>query len=534
MTEISNQGKDDDSTLASEEIGREILHSREPETQLLTNPIGDGLNSTDHSTRRGMPEAFPSTEVYAGTYFGDYQILEEIARGGMGVVYKARHSKLDRIVAIKMILEGEFASKEMIARFFIEAQAAATLDHPGIVPVYEIGQFNGKHFFAMGFVEGKSLAEKISQGPLLPREAAELMLKITEAIEFAHKKKIIHRDLKPANILLDIKGEPKITDFGLARRMQDNSGITRTGATMGTPSYMPPEQISPKAGEVGPPADIYSLGAILYCMLTGRPPFQAATAMDTLLQVLDQEPAPIRMINRHVSPDLEAIAMKCLSKRADQRYSSAQELGEDLGRYLSGESVIASNSKWSNRIIQLVSRNRDDERLLEWSSIIKVFSLIVLCTESLIQFMAMQDQMNRILLIRFFQLAAFGGVLFWHRKIWFGSVHPAISQMLALWFTFFIACYLHVIIVMERKWLDGDSKSLNYFASYPSFSLFSGFLFSALGRQYWGGCYIIAAAFFLLAVIEPFFNQWSPLLFGIVWFSVLMVIARRLSQLANR
>jgi eukaryotic-like serine/threonine-protein kinase len=229
-------------------------------------------------------------------YFGDYELLEEIARGGMGVVYKARQSTLKRIVALKMILSGQLAGEEAVARFYAEAEAAAKLDHPNIVPIFEIGQHQGQHFFSMTLVEGESLAHKVAAGPLPPREAAQLMKKIAEAIAYAHVEGVVHRDLKPANVLLDKDGEPRVTDFGLAKHApaaplagdsaKADAHFTVTGQVLGTPGYMPPEQAAGKADEVGILSDVYSLGAMLYCLLTGRPPFQAANPLDTLLQVL--------------------------------------------------------------------------------------------------------------------------------------------------------------------------------------------------------------------------------------------------------
>jgi serine/threonine-protein kinase len=235
-------------------------------------------------------------------YFGDYELLREIARGGMGVVYRARQVSLNRPVALKMILAGQLASDDEVKRLYMEAEAAANLDHPGIVPIYEIGEHEGQHFFSMGFVEGTSLAARVADGPLPPREAATLTMKVAEAVQFAHEKGVIHRDLKPANVLLDAQGQPRVTDFGLAKKLQADSGLTHTGQVMGTPSYMPPEQAEGK--NVGPPADVYALGAILYCLLSGRPPFQAATPMDTLIQVVGQDPVPVRQLNATVPRDL--------------------------------------------------------------------------------------------------------------------------------------------------------------------------------------------------------------------------------------
>jgi WD40 repeat protein/tRNA A-37 threonylcarbamoyl transferase component Bud32 len=291
-------------------------------------------------------------------YFGDYELLSEIARGGMGVVYKARQVNLNRVVALKMILSGNFASNEEVQRFRTEAEAAANLDHPGIVPIYEIGLHEGQHFFSMGYVDGCSLADRVRNGPLPPKEAAELTKKIAEAIAFAHSRNVIHRDLKPANVLLDQNREPKVTDFGLARKTDTDSGMTRTGAVMGTPSYMPPEQAAGKTNEVGPLSDVYSLGAILYCLLTGRPPLQAANAIDTLKQVMEKEPVSVSTLNPEIQRDLETICHKALQKEPKKRYESAKALADDLGRWQRGEPITARAVSTAERAWRWVKRNQ--------------------------------------------------------------------------------------------------------------------------------------------------------------------------------
>jgi WD40 repeat protein len=290
------------------------------------------------SSAPAPPDASESARV---RYFGDYEITRELARGGMGVVFQARQMSLNRPVALKMILAGQLANETDVKRFYTEAEAAANLDHPGIVPIYEVGQHEGQHYFSMGFVEGQSLAQRLADGPLPPREAAALMVQVAEAIDYAHRRGVIHRDLKPGNILLDRNGHPRVTDFGLAKRIQGDSGLTGSGQIMGTPSYMPPEQAGGNRGEVGPASDVYALGATLYALVTGRPPFQAATAMDTVLQVITEEPVPPRRLNPSVPRDLETICLKCLEKEPVKRYTSASTLAEDLRRYLAGEPILA-------------------------------------------------------------------------------------------------------------------------------------------------------------------------------------------------
>jgi len=222
------------------------------------------------------------------------------------------------------------------------------------VPIYEIGEHEGQHFFSMGFVEGTSLAAKVADGPLPPREAATLTMKVAEAVQFAHEKGVIHRDLKPANVLLDVQGQPKVTDFGLAKKLQADSGLTHTGQVMGTPSYMPPEQAEGR--NVGPPADVYALGAILYCLLTGRPPFQAATPMDTLLQVVGQDPVPVRQLNATVPRDLETICLKCLEKEPRRRYGSARAFGRRTASVPLGRADRGAASGPTERAVKWVRR----------------------------------------------------------------------------------------------------------------------------------------------------------------------------------
>jgi WD40 repeat protein/tRNA A-37 threonylcarbamoyl transferase component Bud32 len=317
----------------------------------------------DEPTRPVEQRGVPSPKDVV-RYFGDYELLEEIARGGMGVVFKARQVTLNRIVAVKMILSGRLASPQDVERFHTEAEAAAKLDHPGIVPIYEVGQDDGQHYFSMGFVDGQSLSARIAIGPLPDREAAVLVRTVAEAVQYAHEKGVIHRDLKPGNILLDLQGQPRVTDFGLAKLTESVSELTATGQILGTPGYMPPEQAAAAVGAVGRLSDVYSLGAILYCVLTGRPPFQAATPIETLLQVQQQEPVPPRQLNPSIPLDLDTIVLKCLDKSPSRRYASAQALADELRRFLEGRPVVARRIGQAERLRRWCRRNRAVAALL--------------------------------------------------------------------------------------------------------------------------------------------------------------------------
>ena len=299
------------------------------------------------------PAALPTAEL---PRIPGYEVQGELGRGGMGVVYRAWHLRLDRPVALKMLLVGPFARPKERERFLREAQALAALEHPNIVQVHEFGDLDGLPYFTMEYVEGGSLALKLSGTPLPTREAAALSATLAEAVQAAHQGGIIHRDLKPANVLLTAAGTPKIADFGLARRLDGGAGATRTGTALGTPSYMAPEQARGERGAAEPPVDIYALGAILYELLTGRPPFRAESVEETMRQVLSEEPVAPSRLNASVPRDLETICLKCLHKEPHLRYAGAAALAEDLHHFLRGEAITARPERWLGRLARRVRR----------------------------------------------------------------------------------------------------------------------------------------------------------------------------------
>jgi serine/threonine-protein kinase len=340
--------------------------------------------AVDQSQRESRPFALPQT-------IDDYELFEELGRGGMGVVYRARQKSLDRIVALKIVLAGSSATRADLARFRGEAETAAQLNHPHIVPVYEVGQHNSLSYFTMRYVRGTTLAERVAPGPLPSRAAAELLAPVARAIAEAHNKGVLHRDLKPSNILIDSEGLPYVSDFGLAKRLvpdavgdaltQPFRQLTQTGAIIGTPGFMSPEQAAGSRGTIGVSTDIYSLGAILYSMLTGRPPFQAASPVDTVLMILEQDPVSPQLLNPQVDRDLEMIALKCLQKPAELRYSTADELAADLEAYLADEPISARSGRFTQIMTRAFRETHHAAVLENWGLLWILHSavLLVLC-----------------------------------------------------------------------------------------------------------------------------------------------------------
>jgi WD40 repeat protein/tRNA A-37 threonylcarbamoyl transferase component Bud32 len=338
MTDPAQQGKAPSSESPPPNDERTLVQDpADKRTRDLQLP--DGIKLQTGAMGAGPPPAeLPNAPL---SRIGEHELLSEIGRGGMGVVFKARHVRLHRVVALKMILGGLLARPEDLQRFETEAAAAAQLQHPNIVALYEVGTHDGQPYFSMEYISGSSLAQRVPLGVLPGRLAASYLERLARAVHYAHGRGVIHRDLKPANVLLDDTDQPKITDFGLAKLLQGNSGQTRSGAILGTPSYMAPEQAGGKSKQIGPATDVYGLGAILYECLTGLPPFRGETPMDTVLQVMESDPVPPRLLNPKIDADLETICLKCLEKDPAQRYDSGEELADDLRRFLDGEPIAA-------------------------------------------------------------------------------------------------------------------------------------------------------------------------------------------------
>ncbi len=388
--------------------------------------------------------------------FGDYELLDKIGEGGMGVVYRARQISLGRIVAIKMIQRGALASSSDVARFRAEAAAAAHLEHPHIVPVYEVGQHEGQPYFSMKYVGGTTLAKKLADGPLPPRATAALLLPVCRAITHAHQQGIIHRDLKPSNILIDGDGQPLVGDFGLAKRIDVDraaegpavaEALTRTGAILGTPSYMSPEQAAGSRGKVGPASDIYSLGTILYQCLTGRPPFQAASPVDVVLMVLEQDPVLPRILNPKADADLEMIALKCLQKPSELRYASAGDLADDLAAFLANEPISARSTNVTQLVSRILRETHHAGILENWGVLWMWHSLVLLVLCLVTNWLQWQHVESRLPYVGLWVvgLGAWAGI-FWSLRRRAGPITFVERQIAHVWGASMIAsCLLFVV-----------------------------------------------------------------------------------------
>ncbi len=469
--------------------------------------------------------------VQAGLFeprdYGDYELLEELGRGGMGVVYKARQKDLDRIVALKMILRGDMASPADLARFRAEAEAAAQLHHPHIVPVYDVGEIDGRPFFSMKLIEGTTLARRVLAGPLPSRTAAEMLAPICRAIADAHRRGVLHRDLKPSNILIDNEGLTYVSDFGLAKRVKPEEStsqsagllsLTQTGAILGTPSFMAPEQAAGNRGEVNAASDIYSLGAILYVMLTGRPPFQAESAVDTVLMVLEQDAVPPRMLNPKVDPDLEMIALKCLQKPQDLRYATADALAEDLEAYLANEPIAARSTHFS-QIISLAFRETHHAAVLEnwgllwmWHSLV-VFSLCLFT--NVMQWRGIAERWPYATLWTVGVSA--WAMIFWELRRRSGPITFVERQIAHLWAG---SSFSSMLLFGLEALLDLPVLLLS-----PVLGLIAGNLFLAKAGILSGKFYIQAIALYATALVMAIVTRLPVADFGVTLFGVVLAIS---------
>jgi serine/threonine protein kinase len=466
--------------------------------------------------------------------FGDYELLHEVARGGMGVVYKARQVSLNRVVAIKMILRGNLAGREDIERFALEAKAVARLTHPQIVVIHDVGQYGDQHFYTMEFVEGRSLADLIRSGPVAPRKAAEYVEQVAKAIHFAHQNGVVHRDIKPSNVLIDESGRARVTDFGLAKHVDRGEELTLSGEILGTPAYMAPEQITNRRGEIGPACDIYGMGVLLYELMTARVPFKGRDQFDTLLQVLDCEPQSPRKINSNVPRELEMICFKCMDKDPQRRYASASELADDLAHYLAGDSISLTSPKLVDRLVRTLERSQFDREFFTWSRMLLHLAWISLATHVMIYFNRALDPPHplvNLIGIRVFELLGMGAVLLSMRSRWFPPRGAPARQLLSLWLGYMIGSTALVVIAYL---LTRSGTRFNELVAYPPMAVLASLLFMMLGASYWGYCYVMGSVFLVLSIVMTFWLPAAPLIFGAAWAASLSILSLRLSHLAGK
>jgi serine/threonine protein kinase len=483
----------------------------------------------------------PATAFKPHSMFGDYELLTEVARGGMGIVYKARQKALDRVVALKMILAGRLATPDDLGRFRTEAEAAARLSHPNIVTVYEVGELDGQHFFSMEFIEGTTLAQRLAGGPLPGRAAARYVRLIARAVHYAHQNGILHRDLKPSNILVDAADEPQVTDFGLAKRLGGDSGQTRTGAVLGTPSYMAPEQAAGRIKDLGPWTDVYGLGAVFYELLTGRPPFRSDTPVDTVMHVIERDPVPPRLLNPKVDPDLQTICLKCLEKDPRRRYPTAEALAEDLQRYLNGEQISARSANMLDYLSRALDRSQHDAAFHTWSTMVLAVAVIVLVEHLAIFLLTWTGQPREsVLLARVAQFALIGVVFWWNRGDRLLPTSSAERELWTIWIGYVVAYLMNSILVrvLIANGVIGPGPAAppawEDLIMYPLSGILSGMAFFVMGSNYWGRCYAVGLAFFGVAALMPLFLSWAPLAFGVLWGSALAALGLHLRRLGGR
>ncbi len=459
----------------------------------------DAVASHSHNDITPLVRPKLTANLQPPRVLGDFELLEEVGRGGMGIVYRARQQSLGREVAVKLILQGAQASELDKARFQAEVAAAARLEHPNIVSIYEVGEVDGWQFFGMKLIEGQTLAKRIAEGPVADREAVRLVLDIARAIEYAHQRGVIHRDLKPANILVDQDGVPHVTDFGLAKHMTaGSSSLTQTGAILGTPAYMAPEQAAGNRGKVGPLSDVYSLGAILYSLITGRAPFQGASPVDTLFMVLEQDPLPPRLLIPRVNRDLEMIVMKCLQKPGELRYASAGALAGDLQAHLDGESIIARSGRLADVVARVFRETHNATVLENWGVLWMWHSAVLLVMCLVTNWMHLQRAEWPVMAEPWPYLLLWGGGLavwapiFWALRHRAGPVTAVERQIAHAWGS-------SIVAVMLLFWVE-DLLNLPVLKLSPILGLIGGMVFVVKAGILAGSFYIHATAMLAMSI----------------------------------
>ena len=462
-----------------------------------------------------------------------YEIISELGRGGMGVVYKAKQVALNRTVALKMLPGSAYAESHELARFLAEAEAVAAVRHAHVVQVFESGQCAGRPYFAMEHLGGGSLVELIRKTErLAPATAAALLEKIARGVAAAHDLGIVHRDIKPQNVLLDDDGEPKVTDFGLAKR-GGRADLTQTGAVMGTPHYMAPEQAAGRTKFVGPAADIYALGAILYECLTGHTPFTADDTVKLLIKVVEDEPSPVRQFAPDVPRDLEAICLKCLRKEPHARYATADDLAADLHRFLNGESVAARTTGVFGKMVGALDRSGKDVEFTAYASVLFGFAVVTLLTDILQTVVCLGHLPLWVgAVAQYVRVLLYAGIVWFSRR---GELLPRTSAERQLWSIicgYVVACFGGSLALRLSGLGWGGDLSAEPIM-YQLYATLAALTFFSLGSILWGWCYAFGLAFLAASLVMAIDLRFAPLVFGATWAVTLTVIGTRLRRLAR-
>ncbi len=473
-------------------------------TILVTDAIGQVHEEAEAPSDAG------SLQLKLPVTVGDFELLHELGRGGMGVVYRARQISLVREVAIKMILRERLASPEEKKRFFVEAESTARLNHPNIVPVYEVGELDGRPFFSMEYIRGMTLMQRINQGPIPQRRAVQIIAPICRAIAYAHSQGIIHRDVKPSNILLDSKGMPKLTDFGLAKLITgDQESLTRTGAILGTPTYMSPEQATGQEQLMGPGSDIYSIGSVLYHALTGRPPLVANSPIELAMKIVEQDPPAPRLLEPRLDRDLEMIVVRCLQKPPDLRYKTADSLANDLESFLRDEPVSASSGQFTQVLARLFRETHHAPVLENWGLLWIWHSLVLVIACSLTQYFRYSGVTNRYAYAALWTLGlGTWAFVFWALRRRMGPVTFVERQIAHVWGSSMVA--IAALFPLEW-WLGLETLTLS-----PMLGVITAMIFIIKAGMLSGAFYVQAAMLLAASVMMAIYPLEAHMIFAIV------------------
>src|SRR5262245_29714968 len=502
---------------------RAELLARHPDLSEELTAFFETADFVQECKRRLVPTSLTcSPPAIAG-----YEIQEEIGRGGMGVVYKARQPILGRTVALKLLRVEDASIAE---RLLAEARAAARLDHPGIVPIFEVGSYDGRPFLAMAFVAGETLAARVARGALPAKDATRIVRDVALAVQHAHEHGIIHRDLKPANILISPEGQLKVTDFGLAKRSGEAT-LSAKGQVLGTPAYMPPEFAAGEAVQAGPAADVYGLGAIYYALLTGRAPFQGETPVETIRRVAFDEPVPPREANREVDRAAEAICLRCLEKDPRHRYESAEALAEDLNRYLTDEVPLAEQLGWGEWLRRKLDRAIDFSRARQWSRLLAVTAVVHLIA-SLGYYLVTREATSALTFWGAFLALTF--VTAWLPCVFGARMSRLDSREREILLFGFGVSLGQLLLFANHCPLRGEVRADDVDRFFASAAVLHGVMFFAQGRLYWGQLYLLGLGCFAAAVALMQVGSFASLVYGASQATAFAIIAGHLDRVAQR